>query len=120
MIPIINVIFLLLIFFLMQGSFKQNDPVAVEIPSSTHGQPVGADAAQIFLTSTGVSIGDKPVDDATLKNDLEEMAKENPGRKLLLKADSNTDSTRLIEILKIVKQAGLENLYMVTTSEGKE
>lgn len=119
MIPIINVIFLLLIFFLAQGSFKQAEPLGVKVPVSSSGQSLGADATQIFLTKDGLQIGSEAVDDETFKGELQEIARQNPSHKFLLKADAGVDSTRLIEVLKLVKQAHVENLYMVTAAKGK-
>jgi biopolymer transport protein ExbD len=48
---------------------------------------------------------------------LSQIASENPSRQVMLKADAQLDSTRLIGILKIIKQAGVTNIYMVTTTK---
>lgn len=100
----------------MQGSLKTVDPVAVTAPKSESGRPFVADPLQIFISEDAIFIGQNKIYEHELFERISELAKENPEKQFLLKADADLDSTRFIRILKTIKQAGVTNVYMVTTA----
>jgi biopolymer transport protein ExbD len=116
MIPVINVIFLLLIYFLMQGSLQQADSVPVTPPVSESGKQLVADPLQIIITQDSILIGANKIEEHELFEKLSELAKDNPEKQFLLKADAGLDSTKFISLLKTIKLAGVTNVYMVTTA----
>lgn len=114
MIPVINVIFLLLIYFLMQGSLQQVEVVDVKPPVSQNGKSLVADPVQVTISKDEIAIGTTKISEHELFEKISELAKDNPEKQILLKADANLDSVRFISILKTIKQAGVTNVYMVT------
>jgi len=112
-IPVINVVFLLLIFFITQGSLEKVDSI-VSAPVSSSGIPVGTKALEVIIDETRIILDEKTVTAEELKATLISMAKTDPEREVLLKADASLDSTRLLEVLKVIRQAEINNLYMVT------
>lgn len=116
MIPVINVIFLLLIYFLAQGSFKSVETIAVTPPVSQNGKSLVADPVQVTISKDEIAIGSTKIEEHDLFEKISEMAKENPEKQILLKADAKLDSVKFLSILKTIKQAGVTNVYMVTTS----
>jgi len=112
-IPVINVVFLLLVFFITQGSLKKVDPV-FSAPVSSSGKAVGAKVLEITIDQERILIGTEVISESELKTTLTDMARTDPDREVLLKADANLDSIRLLEVLKIIRKAEINNLYMVT------
>ena len=116
MIPVINVIFLLLIYFLMQGSAKQIDAIPVNAPVSINGKSIVADPAILLLTKDTLMLDGKKIPETQLRQKLEELAAKSPEKQVMVKADAKLDSTKFISVLKIIKQSGVASAYMVTTS----
>jgi biopolymer transport protein ExbD len=116
MIPVINVIFLLLIYCLMQSSIKEADAIPVSAPVSESGKTLVADPLQVIVTNDAIIFGASKIEQHELFERTAALAKESPEKQILLKADAGLDSVKFISILKTIKQAGVTNVYMVTTS----
>jgi biopolymer transport protein ExbD len=116
MIPIINVVFLILIYFITQGSFEKADPIAVNVPYSSTASAVSADPVLVYVTANELVLDKENVTPEILRAKLAEIAEKTPNKQVLLKADANLDSTKLIQLLKVIKQAKINNLYMVATT----
>lgn len=114
LIPVINVVFLLLVFFITQGSIKDGESL-ISAPVSTSGKAIGTKALEIIIDAEQIFVDAKVISEEQLKTNLTNLAKTDPEKEILLKVDANLDSTRFLQVLEIVKQAGIANLYMVTT-----
>jgi biopolymer transport protein ExbD len=117
MIPMINVIFLMLIFFLVGGTIEKFEVIHVEIPKADSGHVLDEGHVVIVL---GVNDEILVNDDFVLRQDLvatlKEMLKNNPNRVITIKADSRIPATNMIAIMELVKAAGGINLSLVTIS----
>jgi biopolymer transport protein ExbD len=56
--PMVNLVFLLLIFFLMVATIAPPRPVAVELPDAAEAEPAEASERQVFLDASGAAHGD--------------------------------------------------------------
>ena len=52
-VPLINVVFLLLIFFMLVGSVRPSEPLAVELPRAAAGKEPGRDGRVLYLGADG-------------------------------------------------------------------
>ena len=107
-IPMVNVIFLLLIFFLMTSSFIIPDPFELDKPYADSSNKVSTEE-RLSISKTGkVFISDKVNENAWRY--LEQSTPE----KLLLIADSSFPAKDLLNISEKLKELGIIELNLLT------
>ena len=107
-IPLVNVIFLLLIFFLMTSSFIIPDPFELDKPNTYSSNKVSTEE-RLYISKTGkVFISDKFNENAWRY--LEQSTPE----KLLLIADSSFPAKDLLNISEKLKELGIIELNLLT------
>ena len=107
-IPMVNVIFLLLIFFLMTSSFIIPDPFELDKPNTYSSNKVSTEE-RLYISKTGnVFISDKVNENAWRY--LEQSTPE----ELLLIADSSFPAKDLLNISEKLKELGIIELNLLT------
>lgn len=117
LVPLINVVFLLLIFFLVAGTIGKIEIVPIDPPMADSGKILDEGHIVILLGKYQEII----VDDELVEMDdiipLVKKSLENyPEKIITLKADSGVPAKQLIEVMDMVKAAGGINLSLVTQS----
>ncbi|PIR31572.1 MAG: hypothetical protein COV36_08145 [Alphaproteobacteria bacterium CG11_big_fil_rev_8_21_14_0_20_44_7] len=115
-IPIINIVFLLLIFFIVQGTLRSTDVLPIDAPVSLSGSAVVTEPLEILIGEDEVILDLELVSDKLLEKRLINILKTDPEAEIMLKADANLNAVRLIEILQLVREAGVKNLYLITSA----
>ncbi|MFC1556778.1 ExbD/TolR family protein [candidate division KSB1 bacterium] len=117
---LIDVLFLLLIFFMVSSTFIEKPGMDLELPESETSTlkeikdlvlQVQADDT-IFLNNREVSIGN-------LRMYMEEEHTKNPDAALILKADKDVTHGRVVNIMDLAKQIGITKL-IIATKETKQ
>ena len=107
-IPMVNVIFLLLIFFLMTSSFIIPDPFELDKPYADSSNKVSTEE-RLYISETGkVFISDKVNENAW------RYLEQNTPEKLLLIADSSFPAKDLLNISEKLKDLGIIELNLLT------
>lgn len=114
--PTINIVFLLLIFFLVQGSLNNSDVLPVDAPFSKNGTTVFSDPIEILVNETELIINLELVDDTGLRDILSQVLAVDANTEIMLKADAKLDATRLVEVLQKVQDAGAKNIFLITAA----
>lgn len=111
-VPMINVVFLLLIFFLMTATIAPPEPIEVVLPSAGGDEaPLSPGALLIGADGTlawGELRGTEALDAAV------EVASSDGARPLLIRADHRLDAARLAQLLGELHRRGIENAALVT------
>jgi biopolymer transport protein ExbD len=117
--PLINVVFLLLIFFMLAGRLSASDPFAVTpAQSASEGLPeapqmlvlVGADGT---LALDG-DILDAAALEAALVTRLAARGEGAPPPRIRLKADGRAPAVRIVAVMEMLRDAGVETLNLLT------
>ncbi|MFP4181553.1 MAG: ExbD/TolR family protein [Thiohalospira sp.] len=113
--PLINIVFLLLIFFMVAGALTAPEAVEVDPPASeVDGEEPERDADTLYLTADGeLSLGEERVE----LDDLTAAVGER--EELLLRADAGAEGLRVVEVMRALREAGLKRVRLVTRKEGK-
>ena len=117
-IPLINVVFLLLIFFMLAGKLSQIDPFEVTPPdSASESLPDGSTLTVLVGADGRIAFDGLPM---TLEELTELLAerKGQDGAMLRLKADQQEEADRVIEVMESLRAAGIEKLSLLTTKTG--
>lgn len=108
MTPMLDVVFILLIFFIVSTNFVQQSSVEIKRPQSSIATQVDGSPIVVTLETTGrVFFESKEIDIYYLPGKLQQIASQTPKAKLLVVADTNCPTGVTIKVLDIAKQAGI-------------
>lgn len=112
LIPLINIVFLLLIFFLVVGVVKVPEPVNVSPPISSEGViTTEPPELMVFMTLQGTVVMDKEmVGNEMLKKALSFYLKLHPNAHITIKADKELPAKRLVELIKAASELGAKDI----------
>lgn len=115
--PLVNVVFLLLIFFLLAGSFKAADPLEIQPPQSRSERREEAEGPLIvILDEKGqLALGGKRVADDELQRQLAaRLSQGEGGRVVKLKADAAVEAQRVLAVMARLRKAGARKVTLLT------
>lgn len=117
--PLIDIVFNLLIFFLITTTFVQNPGIEVELPkASTSPGTEESDNVIIAITAEGRIIHEgKAVTDEELQTRLTEHHKVRSEAMIIIQADTKTAHGKVVEVMDVARQAGFMQLAIATESE---
>ena len=115
LVPLINVVFLLLIFFLVAGTIKRFETVDVSIPQAVSGEVLDEGHVQVVLgRHDEVVINDELVALDSIEPIIAKALSGHPNRLITVKADARMKASRMIEVMNSIKAAGGVNVSLVT------
>jgi biopolymer transport protein ExbD len=107
--PMIDVVFLLLVFFMLAARFGITGAVPLAQPGagSYDGPP-----RLVVVAADGISLNGVPVDDGSLADDLGRLVA-TPDDAVVLRAAEGVDLQRLVEVIEALRAAGFTRLVIV-------
>lgn len=115
--PLINVVFLLLIFFMVAGQLSKTDPVQIEPPVSDNDTAAENDPLQVFVTADGrVQLGADPVAVSELASRIRALPGDAARGRVHLKADGQADTALVLAALQEIRAAGAETVRLMTST----
>jgi len=119
--PLIDVVFLLLIFFMVSTTFEQQSRIQIELPEAT---PTPAEAEdeslEIVIDAQGrYFIGEQQVVNSELKTLKSAISKAVEGREpltVIIRADASTPHQAVITALDAASQLGLTQISLATSA----
>lgn len=111
--PLIDVVFQLLIFFMLTSSFIFQPGIKVNLPKVITSQVLSEGSVIITVTSENlVYVGDELLDNQRLKVKLREALELN--RPVMIKADKKASLGRIVEIWDMCRALGLPDVNLAT------
>ncbi len=120
MMPLIDIVFLLLIFFLMASRFEQEEKeLNVTLPEVTEAQPLaGTQELIINITPDGKYLVSKQqYSEAQLSALLGQTSKNNPHRSVLIRGDSRAPWKYGVRVMGLCNKAGIRNYRVAALQE---
>lgn len=114
--PLVDTVFLLIIFFMLASSFVIVPGIKVELPQAVH-ERILREKQEIRVTITKdnqIYVGRERVDLEALKRVFGERAKKAPNTLVVINADSQALHGKVVEVMDLAKTAGLNNLAIAT------
>jgi len=114
--PLIDVLFLLLIFLMVSSTFVEHPAIELDLPQASTSEPVRVDSMRLAIPEDGRLLLDgESVEPAVLGERLREAAAGNPELLLILEADRRSDYGRVIEALDAAREAGVKRISAFTS-----
>lgn len=118
MAPLIDCVFLLLIFFLVATTLKKVEkelPLEPPKAATAVSKRVTDDMVIVSVDRQGnLYLGSDPVGQGFLWNKLRELAGQNPGRHVRIDADRDTPTYAVVQVLDMCHFEGLSNVGIKT------
>lgn len=117
--PMLDIVFIMLIFFIVTTSFVREKGLEVSRPSNTPPRETPQDQRPIVVridASSLVSIEGRLLEPRAVRANLEREKAEKPESPLIIAAHPEADTTSLVNILDAARAAGIESVSVATTS----
>ena len=114
-ISLINIMFVLILFFMIAGHLEKIPIIEVALPLADSGQTMEEGPIEVMLGRYNeILINDELQDEATVLAALKAQLAVNPERIVTIKADALLDANKLVDFMQAVRDAGGRNLSLVT------
>ncbi len=111
-VPMIDILFILLVFFIVSTTFKRpRDILRIELPTVREipSEQVADERSVIAVDALGnITLDSLAVPEGLLEPYLAAFQRQNPGRKLELEADKSLTIERLFGVWEALTEAGIE------------
>lgn len=118
--PLIDVVFLLLIFFMVSTSFRLETQLNVELPAAASTSAPAVDPMVISISREGIHAIDDRVllknDPASVEAGILKAIKSLTPLEVVLMADANTPHQSVVTVLDILSRAEVKNVHISTQS----
>jgi len=117
--PLIDIIFLLCLFFVLNTSFREESFIEVSLPASETSENNQAIGIILTLYEDGsVSIDDEAVEWDSIKSVLQDKAENRVVEEIVIQGDESVGYGRIIAVLDKVRGAGFEAISLQTIRSG--
>ncbi len=112
---LIDVLFLLLIFFMVSSTFVEQPGMKLELPESKSAASEKIkDLILEIKTDDSLILNNEPVSMDNLENKFKELLPNLEEKSLVLKADKNVSHGTVVAVMDLAKLSGLEKLIIAT------
>ena len=120
--PMIDVVFLLMIFFLVASKLDEDDrAIDVTLPQASAAKPLTTRPREFIITidrNGTIFTGSNPVTPEALIGLLRQAVADNPGRqRVTVRADENVAHKHVVTVMDACVQAGVEDYRVQSASE---
>ena len=113
--PLIDIVFLLLVFFMLATSFIQKSTIEVNLSS---GETLQTEKQKndviLTLNKTGqIYLNNKLINISNIKNEIIKIIDDKPEHKILIKSHKKIAVQKVIRLIEEVRLAGTDNIKLV-------
>ena len=117
--PMLDIVFIMLIFFIVTTSFVKEEGLEVSRPSSSPPKELKQDKGPIVVridASSLISVKGRILEPRAVEANLEREKAEKPTSPLIVAAHPEADTEALVTILDAAKAAGIDSVSVATTA----
>jgi biopolymer transport protein ExbD len=112
---LVDVLFLLLIFFMVTSAFVEQPNIKLELPATRHSEVSKIDKTVLTISRDGqLFLQDRPVDKINLEKELRRIILDTGDEVLVLKADKMVPYGDVVDIMDDAKGAGFRRVVAPT------
>jgi biopolymer transport protein ExbD len=116
--PLIDMVFILLIFFLVTASFTKESGIDVDRPTAQTANRLEHGSMIIGVSKNSeIWIDNQKIDLRAVRAHVEHMQSQNPEGTVIILADKNARTGTTVEVLDQVRLAGVSNVSIAASNE---
>jgi biopolymer transport protein ExbD len=113
--PMLDVVFIMLIFFIVTASFVKELGIDVNRPDAdTAVRPDRVNILIVITATNEIRIDRRQVDPRALRANIERLYAENPEASVVIQADKKSVTETLITVMDAARQAGIYNVSIAS------
>ncbi len=110
---LIDVMFLLVIFFTVSSTFKNEPAIQLSLPRSSSAEEVTVTPAVVYLTSAGdVYVNEEAVPREQLFQHLRGLSASSTEDRIVLRADQDANHGQVVELIDLIKESGFRRVSL--------
>lgn len=118
--PLINVVFLLLIFFMVAGQLSASDPFKIEPPAAERGAATEQRNSLVLIGADGkLALDGKILPAGALQSALTQRFDGANDATVRVKADAQAKTGRVVAVMHLLRKAGADKIRLLTVPEGR-
>ena len=118
MTPMLDVVFIMLIFFIVTASFVKEAGIDVNRPdASTAVQKSRANILVAISENNEIWINKRQVDSRAVQANIERLYAENPQGSVVIQADEQANTKTLIQVMDAARSAGVFDVSVATDEQ---
>ncbi len=118
---LIDVMFLLLIFFLVSSTFKTQPAISLVLPDSSTAESIETGPAVLYLTDAGaVYLDETPLSADEVLPELRKLQAATGETRIILRADRSSDHGDVVGLIDLVKQSGFTQVSLSARRQDAE
>ena len=110
--PMLDVVFIMLIFFIVTASFIKEAGIDVNRPDApmTESKPEDANILVLINANDEIWIERRLIDPRAVRANIERMHAENPDGSVVIQANNKSSNKMLVEVMDSARQAGVYSI----------
>jgi biopolymer transport protein ExbD len=114
--PLIDMVFQLLIFFMLTSNFIMQPGIKVNLPKAVTSEMIKEETLEILISAENILyLNGRVTTTQELESIIKRIAKKNPP--VLIKADKRASLGRVVEIWDICRDTGVSQVNIATSQE---
>jgi len=116
--PMLDVVFIMLIFFIVTTSFVREKGLDISRPQQSDKQQVEEDVGQILVEIDALSqitVNKREVSENAVRANLERERAQKPKAPLIIASHPDSDTNSLVTVLDAANIIGIDNISVATT-----
>lgn len=114
--PLIDMVFQLLIFFMLTSNFIMQPGIKVNLPKAITSELIKEESLEILISAENIIyLNGRVITMQELKSIIKRIAKKNPP--ILIKADRRASLGRIVEVWDICRDLGVSQINIATNQE---
>ena len=119
--PLIDIVFLLLIFFMLTANFMMQPGIKITLPVAKTAKPQEEQKIIIFISeSNEIFLNEQEINVNELKDTLQGKLEEVNKKTIILKADEKINLGLAVRVMDIAQEAGSEDVVIATDLKQEE
>jgi len=115
LVPLINIVFLLLIFFMLSSTLVTPDRFSVDLPESLEARSSESQPIVVLIAADGeLAVNNERLDLGDLEPVLSRLLADDPAAGILVKADAMATTADVVRVLRRARAAGIERVALAT------
>lgn len=116
--PLIDMVFILLIFFMVSSTFVKDMQLELDRPTASSGSKASTKVIRVYIDKYGDTFVDnQPVKVWAIQGKLRDMLRISAGSNILIVTDMNVQAQRLIDVVDQCRMAGAKDVAVATLKE---
>ncbi len=118
LLPLVNVVFLLLIFFMVAGAFSSPEAFNIQPVNAVTEKNADTAVLTILMNVEGeLAIEDRIVSSEEVISIVQASMQNDSLKKVQLKSDANAEAFNIVELLEELAKTDLETLHILTSNQ---